>query len=147
LEQVLDAVMRITHAERGFLLLADNSAEAGRYQSIAGLRLRVGRRRGDDAPLSEVRGISTSGIRKAMETGSIVATRNAAAAAPPPPPPPSPPPPAYSRWPAGRPSASRPAPRGRTGREARRRRRPPPAPWARCTSTTRSPRPRSAPTA
>src|SRR5262245_57895975 len=79
LEQVLDAVMRITHAERGFLLLADNSAEAGRYQSIAGLRLRVGRRRGDDAPLSEVRGISTSVIRKAMETGSIVATGNAAA--------------------------------------------------------------------
>jgi signal transduction histidine kinase len=79
LEQVLDAVMRITHAERGFLLLADNSAEAGRYQSIAGLRLRVGRRRGDDAPLSEVRGISTSVIKKAMETGSIVATGNAAA--------------------------------------------------------------------
>jgi signal transduction histidine kinase len=79
LEQVLDAVMRITHAERGFLLLADNSSDAARYQSIAGLRLRVGRRRGDAAPLSEVRGISTSVIRKAMETGSIVATGNAAA--------------------------------------------------------------------
>jgi signal transduction histidine kinase len=79
LEQVLDAVMKITRAERGFLLLADTSADAKRYESVAGLRLRVGRRRGDGAPLSEVRGISTSVVKKALETGETVATGNAVA--------------------------------------------------------------------
>jgi two-component system, NtrC family, sensor kinase len=79
LEQVLDAVMRITRAERGFLLLADGSPEAGQYESVGGLRLRVGRRRGDHAPLTEVRGISTSVIKKALDSGEIVATGNAKA--------------------------------------------------------------------
>jgi signal transduction histidine kinase len=79
LEQVLDAVMRITRAERGFLLLADTSAEASRYESIAGLRLRVGRRRGGSLPLSDVQGISKSVVRKALETGETVATGNAVA--------------------------------------------------------------------
>lgn len=79
LEQVLDAVMRITRAERGFLLLADNSAEASRYESVAGLRLRVGRRQGGGTPLSEVQGISTSVVRRSLETGETVATGNAAA--------------------------------------------------------------------
>ena len=79
LEQVLDAVMKITRAERGFLLLADNSAEAGQYESVAGLRLRVGRRKGGGAPLSEVQGISTSVVRKALATGETVATGNAVA--------------------------------------------------------------------
>lgn len=77
LEQVLDAVMRITRAERGFLLLADSSAEAGRYEAVAGLRVRVGRRRQDGASLSEAKGISTSVVRKALETGETVATGNA----------------------------------------------------------------------
>src|SRR5262245_2651849 len=79
LEQVLDAVMRITRAERGFLLLADSSSEAARYAPVAGLRLRVGRRRGSDAPLAEVQGISTSVVRRALESGETVATGNAAA--------------------------------------------------------------------
>jgi len=79
LEQVLDAVMRITRAERGFLLLADNSAEAKLYQPVAGLRLRVGRRKGAAAPISEVQGISTSVVRRALETGETVATGNAVA--------------------------------------------------------------------
>jgi signal transduction histidine kinase len=79
LEQVLDAVMRITRAERGFLLLADSSEEARRYQPIAGLRLRVGRRKGAPAPISDVQGISTSVVRKALETGETVATGNAVA--------------------------------------------------------------------
>jgi signal transduction histidine kinase len=79
LEQVLDGVMRITRAERGFLLLADNSAEASHFQTIAGLRLRVGRRRDGGALLSEVQGISTSVVRRAIEVGETVATGNAVA--------------------------------------------------------------------
>jgi signal transduction histidine kinase len=79
LEQVLDAVMRITRAERGFLLLTEGPPEEARYEPVAGLYLRVGRRRGDPVPLSEVKGISTSVIKKALETGEIVATGNARA--------------------------------------------------------------------
>jgi signal transduction histidine kinase len=79
LEQVLDAVMRITRAERGFLLLSESAPEGARYESVEGLHLRVGRRRGDPVPLFEVRGISTSVIKKALETGEIVATGNAQA--------------------------------------------------------------------
>jgi signal transduction histidine kinase len=79
LDQVLDGVMRITHAERGFLLLADSSAEAARYEPVAGLRLRVARRGGSDAPVAEVQGISTSVVRRAIESGETVATGNAAA--------------------------------------------------------------------
>jgi len=79
LEQVLDAVMRITRAERGFLLLAEGLQTSEKYQTVAGLHLRVGRKRGDPAPLLEVRGISTSVIKKALETGEIVATGNAMA--------------------------------------------------------------------
>jgi signal transduction histidine kinase len=79
LEQVLHAVMRITRAERGFLLLADSSSEAAQYQQLAGLRLRVARRRDGSAPVSEVQGISTSVVRKAIESGETVATGNAVA--------------------------------------------------------------------
>jgi signal transduction histidine kinase len=78
LEQVLDAVMRITRAERGFLLLADTSADADRYEPVAGLRLRVARGRGQ-SPLPERRGLSTSVVRRALQTGQVVATGNAAA--------------------------------------------------------------------
>jgi len=79
LEQVLEAVMKITRAERGFLLLADNSSEAERYQSVAGLRLRTSRRRDGAAAPGEVQGISTSVVRKALESGETVATGNAVA--------------------------------------------------------------------
>jgi signal transduction histidine kinase len=79
LEQVLDAVMRITRAERGFLLLADSSSEAAHYESVAGLRLRVARNRTGGIPLSDVQGISTSVVRKAMASGETVATGNAVA--------------------------------------------------------------------
>jgi signal transduction histidine kinase len=71
--------MRITKAERGFLLLADSSTEAARYESVAGLRLRVARRKGGSMPLTEAQGISTSVVRKAIESGEIVATGNAVA--------------------------------------------------------------------
>jgi len=76
LAQVLDGVMSITRAERGFLLLAE--ADGGSYPQVAGLQLRVGRRRGGET-LSEVQGLSSSVIRKAMESGDTVATGNAVA--------------------------------------------------------------------
>jgi signal transduction histidine kinase len=79
LEQVLDAVMRITRAERGFLLLADGSSQASHYESVAGLRLRVGRSRAGGIPVSDVQGISTSVVRKAVASGETVATGNAVA--------------------------------------------------------------------
>jgi signal transduction histidine kinase len=79
LEQVLDAVLRITRADRGFLLLAEESADDARYESVAGLRLRVARRRGEPLPLTESQGISRSVVRRALESGQIVATGNAMA--------------------------------------------------------------------
>jgi signal transduction histidine kinase len=79
LEQVLDAVMRITRAERGFLLLADSSGHASQYESVAGLRLRAARNRAGGMPVSDVQGISTSVVRKAVASGETVATGNAVA--------------------------------------------------------------------
>jgi len=79
LEQVLDAVLRITRADRGFLLLAEESADDARYELVAGLRLRVARRRGEGLPLTESQGISRSVVRRALESGQIVATGNAVA--------------------------------------------------------------------
>ncbi len=79
LVQVLDAVMRITRAERGYLFLADAAPEdGGSFHSIAGLHLRVGRRRGG-VPIEDVQGVSSSVIRKAVESGETVATGNAVA--------------------------------------------------------------------
>jgi signal transduction histidine kinase len=79
LEQVLDAVMRITRAERGFLLLAEEQPHAPAHASVAGLRLRVGRNRAGPLPPSDVQGISTSVVRKAVAGGETVATGNAVA--------------------------------------------------------------------
>lgn len=79
LEQVLDAVMRITRAERGFLLLADPSPEAEPYPTVSGLKLRVGRHKGGPLPVTDLQGLSTSVVRKALETGETVATGNAVA--------------------------------------------------------------------
>jgi signal transduction histidine kinase len=78
LEQVLDAVMQITRAERGFMLLADGGVE-GDYPSVSGLRVRVGRRRGATLRPEEMSGLSTSVVRRALETGETVATGNAVA--------------------------------------------------------------------
>jgi signal transduction histidine kinase len=78
LEQVLDAVMRITRAERGFLLLAD-TPEHDTYPTVAGLKLRVGRHKGGPLPLTDMQGLSSSVVRKALETGETVATGNAVA--------------------------------------------------------------------
>ncbi len=73
LEQVLDAIMHITGAERGFLLLADGSALASRYPAVAGLRLRVARGRAEGGAVNG-HGISGSIVRRALETGEVVAT-------------------------------------------------------------------------
>jgi signal transduction histidine kinase len=74
LEQVIDAVMQITGAERGFLLLADTSPDASRYPSISGLRLRVARGRGGTASASDGHGISGTVVRHALETGQLVSS-------------------------------------------------------------------------
>ncbi len=69
LEQVTDAIMHITGAERGFLLLSDTSPSASRYPSVAGLRLRVAR--GTDSAGANGHGISASIVRRALETGEV----------------------------------------------------------------------------
>jgi signal transduction histidine kinase len=79
LEQVLDAVMQITRAERGFLLLVEGSADAARHPVVAGMRVHVGRRRGASLKPEEMTGLSSSVVRRAVETGETVATGNAAA--------------------------------------------------------------------
>ncbi len=73
LEQVLDAIMHITGAERGFLLLADSSPSAGRYPAVAGLRLRVARGR-TEGSASGGHGISGAIVRRALEKGEVVST-------------------------------------------------------------------------
>jgi len=73
LEQVTDAIMHITGAERGFLLLADGSAAGSRYQTVAGLRLRVIRGRAD-AAAADGHGISGPIVRRALETGEVIST-------------------------------------------------------------------------
>jgi signal transduction histidine kinase len=77
LEHVLDAVMRITRAERAFLLLTE--AVPGDSPAPGGdLRLRLARGPSGPLPLEGVQGISRSVVRRALETGRMVATGNAA---------------------------------------------------------------------
>ena len=72
--------MRITRAERGFLLLAEPPPGASAAEPVGGLHVRVARRRGGASiPLPEVQGLSTSVVRKALRTGETVATGNAVA--------------------------------------------------------------------
>jgi len=73
LEQVLDAIMHITGAERGFLLLADGAPTSARYPAVAGLRLRVARGRAEGGTGSG-HGISAAIVRRALETGEVVST-------------------------------------------------------------------------
>jgi signal transduction histidine kinase len=79
LEQVLDAVMQITRAERGFLLLVEGSADAARHPVVGDLRVHLGRRRGASLKPEDMTGLSNSVVRRAVETGETVATGNAAA--------------------------------------------------------------------
>ncbi|HSD65848.1 MAG TPA: ATP-binding protein [Vicinamibacteria bacterium] len=73
LEQVLDAIMHITGAERGFLLLADGSPASARYPAVAGLRLRVARGRAERGTGSG-HGISATIVRRTLESGEVVST-------------------------------------------------------------------------
>ena len=73
LEQVTDAIMQITGAERGFLLLADSSPPGAHFPSVAGLRLRVARGR-TDRSAANGHGISGPIVRRALETGEVVST-------------------------------------------------------------------------
>src|SRR5207244_87572 len=75
LERVLEALMRVTAAERGYLLLADE----GSGPVVGGLTLRLGRRRdGSHLSLDDPGIISTSVVRRAVQTQELVATSNAA---------------------------------------------------------------------
>jgi signal transduction histidine kinase len=79
LEHVLEAVIRITRAERGFLLLADDSSESKQYETIAGLILRLGRY-GDGSPIAPgSSSISTSVVTQSIATGETIATGDALA--------------------------------------------------------------------
>jgi signal transduction histidine kinase len=78
LDHVLDAVLRITRAERAFLLLTDGLEQEG--VPVAGdLRLRLARGPEGPLPLEGVQGISRSVVRRALDTGRMIATGNAAA--------------------------------------------------------------------
>ena len=79
LDHVVDAVMAITGAERGFLLLAgeNGGADEGPF---GGLHVRVARREGGATlPRDEAHGLSSSVVRRALTTGETVATGNAMA--------------------------------------------------------------------
>jgi signal transduction histidine kinase len=74
LGQILDAVLSITRAERGFLLLAGGQEEgdSASVESVAGLRMRACRRR-DGTPLdASLAGLSLPLIRRAVERGQTV---------------------------------------------------------------------------
>jgi signal transduction histidine kinase len=59
--------------------MAESSSQASQYESVAGLRLRVGRNRAGGIPTSDIQGISSSVVRKAVASGETVATGNAVA--------------------------------------------------------------------
>jgi signal transduction histidine kinase len=79
LEHVLEGVMRMTRAERGFILLTEEASADDTQRSVAGLRLRLARQRGRDKPLDSAHGISQSVVRMVMRSGKTVATGNALA--------------------------------------------------------------------
>ncbi len=74
LARVLGAVLKITGAERGFLLMNEEYAGAPDAPCVEGLRLRL-RQGGRDEDGLE--GISTSVLRRVQDTGETVATGNA----------------------------------------------------------------------
>lgn len=76
LERILDAVLKITGAERGFILLADDPLDEPWFETVAGLKLRVARSRGG-LPSRGDHALSTSVLRQVQESGRTVATSNA----------------------------------------------------------------------
>ena len=79
IDDVLEGVMRVTRAERGFILLTEEASAEDTQRTVAGLRLRLGRKRDSDAPLADAPGISKSVVHKVMQSGQTVATGNALA--------------------------------------------------------------------
>jgi signal transduction histidine kinase len=79
LDQVLAGVMRMTRAERGFVLLTEEVSSDATQRNVAGLRLRLGRQRDTDIPLTDASGISSSVVRRVLQGGQTVATGNAVA--------------------------------------------------------------------
>jgi signal transduction histidine kinase len=77
LEQVLDAVMRITRAERGYLLLLQHQdAAPGEKEVIPGLRVRACRRH-DGAPLDpSLSSTAVALVRRATERGRTATTND-----------------------------------------------------------------------
>lgn len=92
LDQIVAAVMRLTRAERGFLLLAESGPPSpGEYEPVPGLRLRVAHTHRDQ-PTTELStlagaagadprglGLSTSILARVRGSGETLATGNALA--------------------------------------------------------------------
>ncbi len=82
LERVLEGIMRITRAERGFILLGAAAGEPSQVAApgaveVAGLRVALTRRRdAHEAPV-DTGVISTSVVRRALSRGETIATGNA----------------------------------------------------------------------
>ncbi|MGE0456505.1 MAG: ATP-binding protein [Vicinamibacteria bacterium] len=82
LERVLEGIMRITRAERGFILLAAAAGEPSQVAApggveVADLRVALTRRRdAREAPV-DTGVISTSVVRRALSRGETIATGNA----------------------------------------------------------------------
>jgi signal transduction histidine kinase len=82
LERVLEGIMRITRAERGFILLAPaagdpSQAAAPAGAEVAGLRVALSRRRDEQQTPVDTGVISTSVVRRAIQRGETIATGNA----------------------------------------------------------------------
>lgn len=76
-DRVLDGVIEITNAERGFLLLVDPPEGQLSLETVAGMHLLAARSRSASGGPLTGSGVSTSVIRRVRETGTLVATGDA----------------------------------------------------------------------
>jgi signal transduction histidine kinase len=76
LEHVIDGILNVTRAERGFLLLTDPGKQDVALPRVAGLTVRVARQTGRGTS-SGTFGISSSIVKKVITTGSLLVTGNA----------------------------------------------------------------------
>jgi signal transduction histidine kinase/pSer/pThr/pTyr-binding forkhead associated (FHA) protein len=74
LEQVLDAALDLTRAERAFLLLADNPNDGAAPEAVSGLRVRLGRTRDGAGLTTELDKLATAFVRRALERGETFAS-------------------------------------------------------------------------